>query len=223
MSGDLKLNMIMGAGLATALAIMGVRIGADMIYHTEKPEKPGYLIEVAEVAEGGDAAGPEILPDWGTVLATADLAAGEAQFKKCTSCHQVTDANGTGPGLNAIVGRPTAGHAGFAYSDAMKAHAGPAPTWTYDELYHFLGAPGKWVKGTKMAFAGIKKPEDRVNLIAWLKTHGSAGYPVPAPDPARQPGAAPAEGAAPAADAAAPEAAAAQTPAATAPEGAPAA
>ncbi|WAC47712.1 cytochrome c family protein [Asticcacaulis sp. SL142] len=213
MSGDLKLNMIMGAGLAAALAIMGVRIGADALYHTEAPEKPGYLIEVAEVAEGGEAAGPEILPDWGTVLATADLAAGEAQFKKCMSCHQVTDANGTGPGLNGIVGRPTAAHAGFAYSDAMKAHAGPAPNWTYDELYHFLGAPGKWVKGTKMAFAGIKKPEDRVNLIAWLKTHGSAGYAVPAPDPTRQPGAAttaaaPVEGA--------PATAPAETPAATA-------
>lgn len=193
MSGDLTVNKIMGAVLATGLVIMGVRIGSELIYDTHAPEKPGYLIEVAEVEEAGGGAAADTPPDWGTVLPAADVAAGEAVFKKCTSCHTDTQ-NGpdmTGPNLWAIVGRPTAGHAGFAYSDAMVAHKAEAPNWTYDQLYGFIGAPQKWVKGTKMSYAGVKKPEDRINLIAYLRTMGSTGYAIPAPDPSRAPGATP--------------------------------
>lgn len=215
MSGDLTVNKIMGAVLATGLVIMGVKIGSDMIYDTHAPKKPGYHIEVAEVEEaGGGGPAADTPPDWGTVLPAADVAAGEAVFKKCMSCH--TDTQGgpdmTGPNLWGVVGRPTASHGSFAYSDAMVAHKGEAPNWTYDQLYGFLGAPPKWVKGTKMTFAGVKKPEERINLIAYLHTMGSAGYAIPAPDPSRAPGAAaaPAEtaGAAPAAAAATPQPAA---------------
>lgn len=192
MSGDLTVNKIMGAVLATGLVIMGVKIGAEMIYDTHAPKKPGYLIEVAEVEEaGGGGAAADTPPDWGTVLPAADIAAGEATFKKCSSCH--TDTQGgpdmTGPNLWGVVGRPTASHGSFAYSDAMVAHKAEAPNWTYDQLYGFLGGPPKWVKGTKMTFAGVKKPEDRINLIAYLRTMGSAGYAIPAPDPSRAPGA----------------------------------
>ncbi|BBF80990.1 c-type cytochrome [Asticcacaulis excentricus] len=201
MSGNLQFNKIMAAGLTAALVIVVARVGVDALYHTEPPAKPGYAVEVAEAEAGGGAAAVELDPDWGTVLPTADLAAGEKAFGKCVSCHNVDPANAnmTGPGLWGVVGRATAGHAGFAYSDGMKAHAAEAPTWTYDELYHFLGNPAKWVKGTKMGFAGIKKPEERIALIAYLHSKGSTGYPIPAPDPSRQPGAAPAAaGAAPA-------------------------
>jgi cytochrome c len=94
----------------------------------------------------------------------------------------------TGPNLWGVVGRPTASHPGMSYSDAMLAHAKDAPNWTYDQLYMFLGGPGKWVKGTKMTFAGVKKPEDRINLIAYLRSQGSTGYAIPAPDPSRAAG-----------------------------------
>jgi cytochrome c len=80
--------------------------------------------------------------------------------------------------------------AGFAYSDAMSAHKAEAPTWGYDELDQFLTAPGRYVPGTKMSFAGIRDTNTRVNLIAWLRSQGSGGFGIPAPDPARQPGAA---------------------------------
>lgn len=198
MSGDLKWNKIFGAALATGLVILGVREVSTRMFATEEPEKMGYQIEVAEAEESGPAQ-PELPPDWGTVLASADLAKGEALFGRCTSCHKL-DANGTGPALLAIVGRAVAGHAGFAYSEAMTAHRAEAPTWTYDALDEFLAAPSKDVPGTKMSFAGLKKQEDRINLIAWLRTQGSSSYPIPAPDPSRQ---APAPGAAPAAPAAA--------------------
>ena len=84
---------------------------------------------------------------------------------------------------------------GFAYSDAMAKHKAEAPTWGYDEIDKFLTAPGRYIPGTKMSFAGIRDEATRINLIAYLRTQGSAGFAIPAPDPARQPGAeAPAEG-----------------------------
>jgi cytochrome c len=206
MSGDLKWNKIMGAGLATVFVILMVKEGTAFIYHNEAPEKMGYFVNAPEEAAGGAAEEAVLPPDWGTILPTADLAAGEAAFARCKSCHTIDagGANGIGPNLFGIAGRPTASHAGFAYSDAMTAHAGTNPTWTLDEMDLFITAPGRHVPGTKMSFAGIRDTQTRVNLIAWLRSQGSGGMAIPAPDPARQPGAAPAapaEGAAPVAGA----------------------
>ncbi|MGZ9098963.1 MAG: c-type cytochrome [Brevundimonas sp.] len=202
MSGDLKWNKILGAGLATAFVILMVKEGTALVYHTEAPEKMGYFVDAPEEAAGGDAE-VALAPDWGTVLPAADLAAGEAAFARCKSCHTVNagGANGIGPNLFGVVGAPVLHSAGFAYSDAMQAHKAEAPTWTLDELDQFLTAPGRHVPGTKMSFAGIRDTATRVNLIAWLRSQGSGGMAIPAADPTRQPGAAPAEGAAPAAGA----------------------
>jgi cytochrome c len=146
--------------------------------------------------------------------------AGEAVFAKCKSCHNADNggANGTGPNLWGVEGRKPGSHAGFAYSPAMTEFGGKNPQWNYDLMYAFLKAPQKDVPGTKMTFVGLKKPEDRINLIAYL--HGQGGtLPIPAPDPSRAPGAqqtAAAGAAAPAAGAAAPAAAGATAPAADA-------
>ena len=205
MSGDLKLNKIMGAGLATLFVILMVKEGTAFIYHNEAPEKMGYFVDAPEEAAGG-AAEVELAPDWGTVMPTADLAAGEAAFARCKSCHTINagGANGIGPNLFGVVGGPVMHSSGFAYSDAIQAHKAEAPTWTLDELDQFLTAPGRYVPGTKMSFAGIRDTQTRVNLIAWLRSQGSGGMAIPAPDPTRQPGAAPAapaEGEAPVAGA----------------------
>jgi cytochrome c len=198
MSGDLQVNKILGAVLATGLVIMGVKLGAEAIYHREAPEKPGYAIEVADTGgEAGPAAAADLPPDWGTVIPTADIAAGEKTFNtKCTSCHNDKQGgpNAIGPNLWGVVDRPIASHAGMDYSDAMKAHAKEVPNWTWDAIYAFLGAPSKVVKGTKMTFVGVKKPQDRIDLIAYLHTQGSTAYPVPAPKPAAAPAEAPAPG-----------------------------
>lgn len=191
MSGNLEWNKIFGAGLATVFTILVVQQASGFVYETKAPEKMGYAVEVPEGgAEGGaEAALP---PDWGTLIPVADLAAGEAAFARCQACHTINagGANGIGPNLYGVVGRAVAGHAGFAYSDAMVAHKAEDPTWSLDALDHFITAPARYVSGTKMSFAGLRDTETRVNLIAWLMTQGSSGYAVPAPDPARQPGAA---------------------------------
>jgi cytochrome c len=214
MSGDLQGNKILGAVLAAGLVIMVVKIGSGYIYEQKPPAKPGYFIDVPVTeASGGEAAPVDTPPDWGTVLPAADVAAGEKVFVKCEACHNNAQGgpNMTGPNLWGVVGRPTASHPGFDYSDGMKAHAKESPNWSYDQIYMFLGGPQKWVKGTKMTFIGVKKPEDRINLIAYLRTQGSSGYPIPAPKPAgaatsaaATPAGTPATASAPAASAAVP-------------------
>ena len=188
MSGDLKWNKIFGAALGTAFAILVVQQGASMVYKTEAPEKMGYFVDAPEEAAGGPA---EVVlpPDWGTILPTADLAAGEAAFARCQACHNIAAGgpNQIGPNLYGVVGRAVASHAGFAYSDAMKGHVAVDPTWSLDALDHFITAPQRYVPGTKMSFAGLRDTPTRVNLIAYLRSQGSAAYPIPAPDPARQP------------------------------------
>jgi len=190
MSGDLKWNKIMGACLGTAFAILVVQQVSSAVYTTKAPEKMGYFVDAPDEAAGGAEA---VLPiDWGTVLPVADLAAGQAAFARCQACHTANSggAAGIGPNLFGTVGGPVMHAPGFAYSDAMAKHKAEAPTWGYDEMDKFLTAPGRYVPGTKMSFAGIRDEQTRINLIAWLRSNGSAGFAIPAPDPARQPGAA---------------------------------
>jgi len=204
---DLTFNKYAGAVLATCFVIAGLVQLSSGVFSDEKVAKPGFKVEVQE--ETGGAAAPEVPPDWGTVLKTADVAAGQAVFAKCQSCHSLT-ANGTGPDLMGVVGRKPASEAGFSYSDAMKAFAAKQPIWDYEHIYEFIKGPQAYINGTKMTFVGLKQQQDRINVIAYLHTQGST-LPIPAPNPAAAaPAAAPAAGAAPA-----PGAAEAGKPAAT--------
>jgi cytochrome c len=217
---DLTFNKVAGAVLATGLALVGLRELSNGVFATHEVEKPGYAIAIAEET-GGGAAQAELPPDWGTVIPAADLAAGQAVFAKCTSCHNITQggANGTGPNLWGVVGAKPGMHPGFAYSQAMVDHGNAVGVWSWDELDAFIKAPQKHVSGTKMTFVGVKKQEDRVNLIAWMAQQGgSLAVPPPKPPEAEpteeaEGEAAPAEG----------EAAPAEGEAAPAPEAAPAA
>lgn len=123
-----------------------------------------YVIEVA--AADAPAEGATAGPDFVTLLAAADAAAGEAVFKKCGSCHKLDGKDGVGPHLNGVVGRGKGAIAGFAYSEAMLAQT--SGSWTPDDLNGFLENPKQYMPGTKMAFAGLPKPEDRANVVAYL-------------------------------------------------------
>jgi cytochrome c len=205
---DLTFNKYAGAVLATAFVIAGLVQLSGGVFSDEKVAKPGFQVAVQEETAGG-AAAPEVPPDWGTVLKTADPAAGAAVFEKCKSCHNADNGgpNGTGPNLWGVVGRAPASHAGFAYSDGMKAFAAKQPIWDYEHIYEFIKGPQAYVNGTKMTFVGLKQPQDRINVIAFLHGQGST-LPIPAPNPAAAaPAAAPAgAGAAPAAGAGKPAA-----------------
>lgn len=164
------------ASLAGALLIfLFAAWGAESLYSTEAGGhgEEGEHVEGFAIATGGDDeadAEPEVVVAFADVYATADAAKGEKLFSKCKACHKLEDgANGTGPSLYGVVGRPVGTEAGFAYSDPVLAHGGD---WTPEELNHWLENPKSYIPGNKMTFAGLKKIEDRANLIAYLATIG---------------------------------------------------
>lgn len=161
--------------IGSLLFLMLVSWFASSLYHVGFS---GHVAEGEEIpqayriaVEGGDDAGAEEAveegPDFATLLASADAAAGEKSFGKCKSCHKLDGADGVGPHLNGVVERDVASVEGFNYSDAMAAHEG---VWTPEELNAFITNPKAHVPGTKMAFAGIKSAEERANLVAYLQT-----------------------------------------------------
>jgi cytochrome c len=185
MNDDLRWNKIFGAILATLLAIVLLRQGAEMVFATNPPAKPGDAISVQIASTGGESAAPDVPPDWGTALPKADVAAGLAQSGKCASCHTFTNggANGTGPNNWGVIGRQPGTKAGFAYSSAMVDFGKKTPAWDYDHLYMFLANPQSYLAGTKMTFVGLKQPQDRINLIAWLRQQSASPAAIPAPNP----------------------------------------
>ena len=177
-----QLNKLAGAFLGTVFILMSVGIVSDALFDSPAPEKPGFLIEAAEAAApadggGGAAAAPEPIAP---LLAAADVAAGEKTFKKCAACHTPDKggANKVGPNLWGIVGRAPAAHEGFSYSAPMKEFAAGG-AWDYEKLSAFITAPKAYVKGTAMGFAGLKKADERANLIAYMRTLADSPAPLP--------------------------------------------
>lgn len=134
---------------------------------------------VAAVTEGADAA-TEAAGDAGglvAMIAAGDVAKGEKVSKKCKACHVFDEGgkNKLGPALWGVVGRDIASHEGFNFSGALVEMEGE---WTYDKLDQFLAAPKKYVPGTKMVFAGVRKEEDRADLLAYLRTLAAEPAPL---------------------------------------------
>jgi len=220
-----ELNKIIGAILGTLLFVMGVGFLAEAIYEPAHGTGPGYdLPAPAEEPGTGDTGGPAAGPvDIGTLLAKADPKAGEAAAKKCVSCHDFTKGgpNKTGPNLYGIVGEKIADVPGFAFSDALKAHA--SETWDYDKLNQWLISPKGFAPGTKMTYAGDKDDADRANIIAYLSTLSEKPVPFPAPAAPAAPTASSQETAPAASSSEAAPAASSAAPAASSSEAAPAA
>lgn len=183
---DDRTNTIAGWVLAGGIAALGLSILSGMYFKPHHGEEKGVTIEGVEeeaAAGGGEADKPIAF-----YLASADPAKGADVFKKCAACHTVDKGgkSGTGPNLWGALGKPHGHVPGFAYSDALKAVPG---VWDWDSMSAWLKSPKAYAKGTKMTFAGLSKPEDRANIIAYLNQNSDSPMPLPA---------APAEGAAPA-------------------------
>jgi len=178
-------NKIIGAVLGTLLFVVAVKIVTEMIFEVPPPAKPGYVVQgVPAVATGGPAQPTEEpLPDFGTVLAKADTAKGQLVSQRCQQCHDLSKGgpDKIGPNLWGVVGRPRASRASFSYSSAMSASHAP---WTFESLFRYLKSPQAVVPGTKMSFAGLPSAQDRIDLIAWLRTQSDSPVPIPPPKPA---------------------------------------
>lgn len=177
-------NKIAGAVLGTGLLVIGLGTLGAAIYHPEAVphDKPGFKIEVATgEAEGGETGGAVAAASLGTMLATADPAKGATEAKACAACHDFSKANAnkTGPGLWDVVDRSIASHAGFTYSPGAAEKT--SEKWTYENLNTFLANPKGFIKGTKMAFGGVKNDKKRADLLAYLASLSDAPKPFPAP------------------------------------------
>ena len=169
-------NTIAGWALAAGIVALGSSIVFGKLFHGEVPGegKQGYVIQGVESGEGGGAAEVPLA----TLLAAADPAKGEAVFAKCKACHTINSggANGVGPNLWGAMGKPHGHVPGFAYSDALKAVPG---NWDWEGMNKWLANPKKYAPGTKMSFAGLKKPEERAALIRWLRDQADAPIALP--------------------------------------------
>jgi cytochrome c len=161
--------------LGALIVALGSSIVVNEMFHAGRPEKMGYPIEGVEAeAESGAAAEQPIA----FYLASSNPAAGADVFKKCAACHTITKGgpNGVGPNLWGAIGKPHGHVAGFVYSDALKSKTG---NWDWEGLNHWLTSPKTYAPGTKMTFAGLSKPEDRANVIAYLNQQSDGPLPLP--------------------------------------------
>ncbi|MCP8885245.1 cytochrome c family protein [Devosia sp. XJ19-1] len=179
-----ELNKIIGAVLGTLLFVMGVGFLAEAIYHPIENRGPGYALPEPDVAEAGAVVEEAVAVPLGVLLASASAERGASAVRKCQSCHTFAEGEGNkqGPNLYGIVGNAQAHLEDFAYSDIFVQHHNEGLTWTYENLDAFLTNPKGYAPGTKMGFAGVRSPEERADILAYLQTLSASPVPFPAAD-----------------------------------------
>ena len=177
-----ELNKIIAAVLLTALIVIGIGKFTDILFHVEKPKEAAYKIEGLEVAS--TSASTETSEkkveavDIKALLAMGDLAHGEKVFKKCTACHMIAAGgkNMIGPNLWSVIGRQAGVVSDYKYSKAMIAYG---KEWTFEEMNSYLIKPQAYIKGTKMAFAGLRKEKDRASVILYMNSKSDSPKALP--------------------------------------------
>ena len=173
------MNKIIVSILFALILVLGINKITDVIYHVEKPEKTAYQVEVTTVASSDsekkttDSAEGDIM----TLFASANLKDGEKIFKQCAACHSIAKGgkNKIGPALYNVLGRKAGSLQDYKYSKAMIAYG---KNWTPEEMNGFLIKPKEWIKGTKMAFAGLKDEKDRAAVILYMNKNSNNPLPL---------------------------------------------
>jgi len=175
-----EINKIVAAILMVALLIIGIGKLSDVIFYVEKPQTPGYAVDVEETSTVSTIAktveNEKI--DIAALMAMGDIAIGEKVFKKCAACHSIIKGgkNNIGPALYNVVGRKVGIVEDYKYSKALASYN---KEWTLEELNGYLIKPAKWIKGTKMAFAGLRKEKDRASVIKYLNQNSDNPLALP--------------------------------------------
>ena len=172
-----EINKIIAAILVTVLLVFGIGKISEMIFHTEKPDVQGYKVEI-KVDTSADQAKTENQIDISALLALGNIDHGKSVFKKCVACHSIAQDGGNkiGPKLYNVVGRTVGSLSDYKYSKALASYS---KEWTFEELNGFLIKPSKWIKGTKMAFAGLKKEKDRASVLLYLNENNDSPKNLP--------------------------------------------
>ena len=175
-----EINKIIAAVLLIALIVIGIGKISDIAFHVNKPEKSAYKVEVPEngTVLNSNVANVEEKVDIAALLALGEISHGEKVFKKCAACHLVNKGgeNKIGPALYGVLGRKVASKSDYKYSKAMAAYD---KNWTFEEMNGYLKKPQSYIKGTKMAFAGLRKEKDRASVILYLNQNSDNPLPLP--------------------------------------------
>ena len=166
-----EINKIIGAILLTALIVIGLGKFTDFLFYVEKPKQSAYKIEGIELSKTTASKEEKVEEqvDIAQLLSLGDMAHGQKVFKKCSACHMIAadGKNMIGPNLWGIIGRTAGSAADYKYSKAMVAYA---KQWNFEEMNSYLIKPQAYIRGTKMAFAGLRKEKDRASVILYLNS-----------------------------------------------------
>ena len=175
-----EVNKIIAAVLLIALIVIGIGKISDMAFHVEKPERSAYKVEIQETNSISISNTEKLMEkvDIAALLALGDISHGEKVFKKCAACHLVNKGgeNKIGPALYGVLGRKVASKEDYKYSKAMASYD---KNWTFEEMNGYLKKPQTYIKGTKMAFAGLRKEKDRASVILYLNQNSDNPIPLP--------------------------------------------
>ena len=178
-----EINKIIASILLTALIIIGIGKLADILFYNEKPKVSAYKVEGLEnnisLSETSSESKKIVeVINIKDLLAMGDLAHGEKVFKKCSACHMIAadGKNKIGPNLRGVIGRTAGSITDYKYSKAMKAYA---KEWSFEEMNSYLIKPQAYIKGTKMAFAGLRKEKDRASVILYMNSKSSSPKALP--------------------------------------------
>ena len=176
-----EINKIVAAVLLVALLIIGISKLSNVIFYVEKPKTPGYAVDVEQKVVTTTESSSEKIEekvDMAALMAMGDISIGEKVFKKCAACHSIVKGgkNNIGPALYNVVGRQIGSVSDYKYSKALSEYG---KEWSMEELNGYLIKPAKWIKGTKMAFAGLRKEKDRASVIKYLNQNSDNPLQLP--------------------------------------------
>ncbi len=163
-----EINKIVAAIILGVLLVFGVGKFTDFLFFVEKPSQPAYVVEAPVIKATVSSSSSEDV-DIAKLLAMGTIEHGQKVFKKCSACHVVAKGgkNKIGPALYGVMGRKSGSVSGYKYSKALIAHA---KVWSYEEMNGFLIKPTAHIKGTKMAFAGLKSEKDRASVMLYMNS-----------------------------------------------------
>ena len=177
-----EINKIIAAILLTVLIVIGIGKFTDILFHVDKPKESAYKVEGLEnevTKKASEAVETKDQPvDIKKLLAMGDIDHGQKVFKKCSACHMIASdgKNMIGPNLWGVIGRTAGSVSDYKYSKAMVAYA---KNWSFEEMNAYLIKPQAYIKGTKMAFAGLRKEKDRASVILFMNSKSSSPKPLP--------------------------------------------
>ena len=172
------MNKIIVSIIIAVILVLGINKIADFVFYVEKPMKSAYQVaSVSTTSETTSISSNEESLDIMVLIASAKVEDGKKVFKKCAACHSINKggSNKIGPNLWNILGKQSGSVANYKYSKAMTAHK---KSWTFEEMNGFLISPKKWIKGTKMSFIGLSKPEDRAAVILYMNKNTDSPLPI---------------------------------------------